>query len=669
MREFCGHGRWHKNYGRTAPIAWIGVEPTAGKPTNAGTSLIGRAAELALITDFLHSHKARLLTLTGPVGVGKTRLALEVGHQLLPDYQHGVYLVALAAVSDPSLVAAATATALGVRELPGEQLAQAVSRFLVAREMLLIFDNFEHLLPAIPFLAMLLTDCPNLQILVTSQARLHLYGEHELVVTPLAVPESADYQGAADSPAVRLFCARAQAAQASFHLTPSLTPAVVEICRRLDGLPLAVELAATRIKLFSAPELQKRLEGRLSLLSQGPADLPPRQQDLENAIAWSFGLLSPTQRIMLARLAIFHGGFSLEAAEAVCGFHLVSPDSSTADQLVETTPETAVIIAALLDQSLLARLATAEAVGSGGKCCPHCPTRQLRETVANEPTFTMLAIIREFALEKLAASGELAYVMQRHALCFADWVEAAAAHLYGAEQGLWLARLERESDNLRAALSYLLQSDQLELAARMACALGILWQRHGRYREGRGWLLQVLEQMAHHPVPDKLRACVLQTAAMLAYRQGYWQAAEEELAESLALYRSTADRLGMAQVFFDQGWIALDQAKWDESIQLNRESLALAREANDQHGVYRALTNLGWTQLCLNHYDEAAGQFGEARQLAEQLGHTAGIATSKVNQAWIALYTGERRGAVRLVGRSLRLCHLLGEREVLAEGL
>lgn len=651
------------------PLPGLGWSQQPGNLPIPVTSLIGRAAELALITNYLRSQKVRLLTLTGPVGVGKTRLALAAGHQLLPDYRHGVYLVELAAISDPALVAASTATALGVRELPGEELAQAICRFLAARGILLIFDNFEHLLPAIPFLATLLADCPNLQILVTSQTCLHLYGEHELVVAPFSVPESADFLGAADSPAVRLFCDRAQAAQADFLLTPSMIPAVTGICRRLDGLPLAIELAAARIKLFSAPELQKRLEGRLSLLSQGPADLPLRQQGLENAIAWSYGLLSPAQRILLARLAIFHGGFSLEAAEAVCGFHPADFNSPTVEQLAKTTPETAVIISTLLDQSLLMRLATAEAVGSGGKCCPDCPTRRLRETVANEPYFTMLAIIRDFALAKLTTSGELPHVIQRHAAYYADWVEAVATHLHGPDQGVWLARLEREADNLRAALGYLFQSDQLAVAAEMACALGALWQRHGRYSEGRGWFEQILNRMAGTPLPESLRAHTLQTAAMLAYRQGNWTAARQELEESLALYQANDDRRGVARVYFDLGWIALDQGEWSEAMRLNQDSLALARETGDQVAIYRALTNLGWTQLCLGRRAEAAPFFHEAFALARQLGHTRGEAISLVNLGWLALYAGEMAEANRLVRESLCLCYLMGEREMLAEGL
>lgn len=628
------------------------------------TSLIGRTAEITAISHCLNQKEARLLTLTGPVGVGKTRLALAAGQQLLPRYQHGVCLVALAAVTEPHLVPVATAAVLGVRESHAENLAETVIKFLASREMLLIFDNFEHLLPAASFLSALLAGCPHLQLLVTSQARLHLYGEHEMDIAPLPLPELNDLPAVADSSAVRLFCERAQATQATFQLTPSLTPAVAEICRRLDGLPLAIELAAAHIRLFSPQELLERLERRLPLLEAGAANLPPRQQRLENAIAWSLGLLTAAQRRMLARLAVFSGGFSLAAAEAVCTFP--SPEMNSGYSEPRGLPDTAVTIVALLDHSLLVRQTVG---GSVDKCCPDCPTRQLRERIATEPRLTMLTVIREFALDRLETDGELTAVQQRHAAYFAAWVAEAVARLHGPDQGIWLARLEREADNARAAMHWLLAAEQTEMAARLVCDWGEVWQRHGRYSEGRGWLEKVLAHMADRSTPGILRAHTLQTAAMLAYRQGKWPIALQELAESLTLYRSAGDQAGMARVFFDLGWIALDQAEWAEAILYNQQSLVLAQAVGDQVVVYRSLTNLGWAQLCLGCPEEAATLFKEAHKLAQQLGHTRGVAISLVNLGWIALYAGKMGEANQLVHEGLRLCHLLGEREVLAEGL
>lgn len=666
-------------WGRFVATA-VGERPTAGlslpaepswrRPLNnlpsPVTSLVGRVAELAAITDCLRHKEVRLLTLTGPVGVGKTRLAIAASHQLMLAYRHGVCLVALAAVADPQVVPATTAAVLGIRESRDQHLAQTVANFLAAREMLLIFDNFEHLLPAAPFLSALLASCPNIQLLVTSHSPLHLYGEHEIAIAPFPLPDLEDVKGAAKSSAVQLFCERAQSVQATFQLTSSLTPVVAEICRRLDGLPLAIELAAAHIKLFSPQELQQRLEHRLPLLNRSASDLPLRQQRLENAIAWSYGLLTPAQRSLLARLAVFSGGFSLAAAETVCNFPFRGT-ASAAGELV-SLPDTAVAITALLDQSLLSRQ-TAETSSTVGQCCLNCPTRRLREMIAAESRFTMLAVIREFALDKLDAASELTAVRQRHATYFASWVREAMAHLCGPGQGIWWARLEGNADNVGASLNWLLATGQLELAARLACDWGVVWQRYGRYSEGRDWLEKVLAQMTHNPMPDHLRAHTLQTAAMLAYQQGKWQTALQELTESLALYRSTTYRAGMARVFFDLGRIALDQAEWQEAMHYNQESLALAQTVDDQVMAYQALTNLGRVKLCLGHREVAATLFAEAYKLAQQLDHTHGVAVALVNLGWVALYAGEHMEATHLVEKGLRLCHLLGERKVLAEGL
>jgi predicted ATPase/transcriptional regulator with XRE-family HTH domain len=621
------------------------------------TSLVGRRAELAEICALLGGSETRLLTLTGPVGVGKTRLALEAGRRLVGEFRDGACLVALSSMQNPDLIPSATATALRVREARDRDLGQAVAGFLADREMLLIFDNFEHLLPAASFLAELLAASPGLRLLVTSRARLRLYGEHEFPILPFHLPPHAEPANAVDADAVRLFCDRARAARAGFQLTPSLTPAVIEICQRLDGLPLAIELAAARLKTLSLHELRDRLEQRLDWLAQDSTPLSSRRQGLHEALVWSYGQLSPAERTLLARLAIFVGGFSQHAAEAVCAGP--PAPSSLASGIAE-----------LLDQSLLvSQNAMSAACFSVTRCCGRCSLRTLRETREAQSRFSMLEIVREFALKHLAASDELEQVRQRHTRYYAAWAEQAAAQLNGAEQATWLLRLEQEADNLRAALAALLAHGPLEQAAAMACALGPFWQRHGHYSEGRGWLEQVLAQMEQTATPPVLRARTLQNAATLAYRQGDLPAALPWLDGSLAIFRAAGDQAGLARVFYDLGWIAIDRTEWQEAARLNQESLAWAQATGDPCAIFSALTNLGWTQMYLGAWAEAAALFDQAHQTAQQAGHIKGIAVSQANLGWIALHQGDPGRAATLAQESLQQCHLLGEQEVLAECL
>lgn len=647
---------------RTGPRARTGNLPA---PL---TATFGRAMETAAVAALLRERTARLLTLTGPVGVGKTRLALEVGQMLRDDYRDGVHLIALESLQDPDLTPSATARALCVRETRDLDMVQSIASYLGESEALLIFDNFEHLLPAAPFLSQLLSRCPRIQILVTSRTRLRLYGEFEFVVQPLPAPDQSDLTNAARSSSVQLFCDRAQAACTDFQPTPSLTPMIAEICRRLDGLPLAIELAAARLKLLSLQELHGRMGCNLPLLSQGADDAPSHLRGLESAIAWSYGLLRPTERALLARLAVFVGGFSLPAAEAVCA--AADPPAGFNGQTGSPAVAVDQCIDSLLCHSLLVRNGVHTAASLAlAECCGKCPLRALRESVQAETRYAMLGIIREFALARLEESGELNAVQRRHAHYFAGWAKQAEARLNGPDQATWLTRLELEIENLRAALSHLLATDDVAAAAGMACSLAAFWQRHGHYSEGRRWLEQILERMPPSAAPDPLRARTLQAVATLAYRQGDWPTAQRWLDESLAHYRTLNDRAGMARVLFDLGWIAVDKAEWAEAARLNRESLALARELDDPHAAYQALTNLGWAQLCFDAWDQAAAHFDEAFQLAQGMGHSKGIAVSLANLGWIALHRREASRAIALAQHSLRVCYSLGERELVAECL
>ena len=517
------------------------------------TSFIGRAREVAEARRLLS--ETRLLTLTGPGGAGKTRLSLQLAAEVASDYPDGVFFVPLDSIEDANLVAPAIVQALGLREAANQPPAERLAEYLRDRRLLLVLDNFEQVLPAAALVGDLLRASAGLRVLASSRATMHLYGEHEYEVPPLGLPET----GANPDPAelsryeaVSLFTQRALAVKPDFVITAANGAAVAEICSRLDGLPLAIELAAARVKLLPPQALLARLGRRLDMLDAGSRDLPARQQTLRGAIAWSHDLLDSAAQRLFARFSIFVGGADLEAAEAVCG-----------DAALD-------VLAGLVDQSLV---------------------RQ--EEADGEPRFAMLFTIREFALERLAASDEATAVAERHAAVYLALAEASAPGLTGTDQKRLLDRLGLENGNLRAALTWSIEHDDAETALRLGYALWRFWQMRGMLLEGADWLERILALPEAEAYPGE-RAKALEAAGGVAYWRAQMPIALKYYEASLELCRSIGDRAAIANALYNLGFPTLvDGSRVQTSRVAFEESLAIARELGDKAFIARVLWGLG----------------------------------------------------------------------------
>jgi predicted ATPase len=642
------------------------------------TALIGREREVAAVRRLLQRTDVRLVTLSGPGGTGKTRLALQVAADLLDELTSGAYVVALASITDPALVVSTIAQTLGVQESSGRPLADSLKDLLRDRQMLLVLDNFEQVTSAAPLVADLLAACPRLKVLVTSRAALHVYGEHEFSVPPLALPPGGP-QGSASaslpisqSAAVQLFVERARASRSDFALTDETARVVAEICARLDGLPLAIELAAARVRLLPPPAMLARLERRLPLLTGGARDRPPRHQSLRAAIAWSYDLLTSAEQALFRRLAVFVGGCTLEAAETV----------GAAGELAIDILEG---VDSLVDKNLL----------------------RSEEQAGGEPRVGMLGTIRDYALEQLEASEEAEALHRRHAAFFRAMVEAAARRIHGLEQVMTMNRLEREHDNLRAALEWAWGHDEPETYRRLAGGLWEFWYLRGHITEGRRWLERAARTSSGQR--DATAALVLQGAGALAFLQGDHAAATSPLEQSLSIFAQLDDVWRTAESLYLLGYVAERQGdhqravhRMEQALRLGRErghhqavayalqhlgglvatpgefaratalsteALALSREHGFEVVVARALATLGNIARAQGQYERAAAQLEESAALFRALGERGGVAWAVEGLGHVAQARGSYARAVACFGESLVLYRDLGYMRAVAERL
>ncbi len=629
------HGPERERFIQAAAGQAISPSIVPGSLPMPATPLIGRAVEAATAESLLSGTDARLVTVSGVGGIGKTRLALEVAARVADRYPDGVWFVDLAPLANAEQVIGAIARTLALGEGSGRSFADAVTAFLGRKRALLVLDNFEHLLAAATDVTTLLERCPAATILVTSRVPLHRSGERVLELPPLRVPrpdDFASFENLQANEAVTLFVERAQAVRVDFALSPDNARAVAEICQRLDGLPLAIELAAARTLLLSPASIVSWLGNRLALLTSGARDLPKRHQTLRNAIDWSYQLLDEAQRAHLRALGVFAGGATLDAALAVCGGRGDASEGTSA-------------LAALADWGLVWH----EARPNG------------------DARLRMLETIREFALARLGEAGEEPRVRSAHAAYYLELAEKIEPELSGADQAVWLERLDAELDNMRGALTWAVNEGQGVLAMRLAGALWWFWETRGLYAEGQAWLERALAADGRGDL--RWRARALFAAGALDYRRRELEGSERRLTEALALFQALDDPYGAALALAFLGLGALVRGDLERAGALHEAALIDARRTGNQVIVAGALSNLGEVAHARGDLARAETLYEESLAVARSVANLLVAARSLTNLGVVAWESGQPRRAAALHRDGLRAYLAVGDRRGIASSL